>query len=393
MSIVTLPPGAWLGVLGGGQLGRMFCHSAQSLGYRVAVLDPDPASPAGAVADWHLQAPFDNTDALRQFSERCAAVTTEFENVPAASLDHLAARCRVAPGSAAVSVAQDRMLEKRTLRDLGVQVVPYAEIHSSEHIDQAPAHCFPGILKSARLGYDGKGQVRVKTRQEAREAFRQLAEQPCVLEAFVTDLALEVSVVLARDAVGQITHFPVAHNEHRSGILFHCAVPAAADGVLSQAVEQAPALAHRVAEGLDYQGVLCVECFITGSGELLVNEIAPRPHNSGHYTLDACSVSQFEQQVRVLAGLPLGQPELLAPAVMINVLGDQWFDESGRLREPAWPDVLAIAGVRLHLYGKTEARRGRKMGHITCVGHTPEVARQRAGQVLAALGMPWDAPW
>ena len=388
-----LPPGSWLGVLGGGQLGRMFCQAAQTMGFKVAVLDPDPASPAGAVADWQVCGAYDDAAALAQLAERCVAITTEFENVPAASLEWLAERCRVAPAAAAVAVAQDRLVEKANLRRLGARTVPYTEVRSVADLQRAPAAHFPGILKLARLGYDGKGQVRVATHDEAVRAFHDLGDQPCVLEAFVSDLALEVSVVVARQFDGAITTFPVAHNEHRSGILFHCAVPAQVPAALQGALDLAPRVAQQVAQGLAYHGVLCVEFFITGQGELLVNEIAPRPHNSGHYTLDACVVSQFEQQARVLAAWPLGQPELLGPAIMINVLGNQWFDRQGQRREPDWPAVLAIPGTRLHLYGKAEPRLGRKMGHVTCVAATVEAVEARAKAVLQALDMTWDAPW
>ncbi|MGE4334635.1 MAG: 5-(carboxyamino)imidazole ribonucleotide synthase [Pigmentiphaga sp.] len=388
-----LTPGGWLGVLGGGQLGRMFCHAAQTLGYRVAVLDPDPESPAGAVADWHLAAEYDDADALRAFAERCPAVTTEFENVPAASLDALAQWSRVAPGARQVAVAQDRLVEKSTLRGLGVAVVPYTEVRSAADLDAAPEAHFPGILKLARLGYDGKGQARVANRDEARAAFDNLGGKPCVLEAFVADLRLEVSVVVARDANGTMSCFPTAHNEHRAGILFHCSVPVVPDEAIDAALAEAPVVARRIAEGLGYVGVLCVEFFIDGGGVLRVNEVAPRPHNSGHYTIDACSVSQFEQQVRALAGLPLGQPELLAPVVMVNLLGDQWFDAQGNRREPDWAAVLAIPGTRLHLYGKADPRRGRKMGHVTCVGGDADTASRRTREVLQALGMDWNQPW
>ncbi|MCK9511911.1 MAG: 5-(carboxyamino)imidazole ribonucleotide synthase [Pigmentiphaga sp.] len=388
-----LVPGSWLGVLGGGQLGRMFCQAAQAMGYRVAVLDPDPDSPAGTIADWHLAAGYDDADALRAFAERCPAVTTEFENVPAASLEALAQWSRVAPGARQVAVAQDRLVEKATLRGLGVAVVPYTEVRSVADLDAAPETHFPGILKLARLGYDGKGQARVASREEARAAFAQLGGKPCVLEAFMADLRLEVSVVVARQADGSMQCFPTAHNEHREGILFHCAVPVAADPAIDAALAEAQASARRIADGLGYEGVMCVEFFIDGSGGLRVNEIAPRPHNSGHYTIDACSVSQFEQQARVLAGLPLGQPELLAPAVMINILGDQWFDALGQPREPDWAAVLAVPGTRLHLYGKAEPRRGRKMGHVTCVAADAETVRQRAREALQALRMEWDRPW
>lgn len=388
-----LSPGSWLGVIGGGQLGRMFCQAAQAMGYRVAVLDPDPHCPAGPVADSLVCGEYHDTQALAQLADRCAAVTIEFENVPAASLEWLASRRPLAPAPTAVAVAQDRIVEKASLQRLGASVVPYVPVEAERDIRQAPDHCFPGVLKTARLGYDGKGQRRVSNRDEALAAFREMGSPPCVLEAFVNDLALEVSVVIARNAAGTVVNLPVSHNEHRSGILFHCSTPVAAPAELAATLELAPQVARQLAEGLNYVGVLCVEFFITAQGQLLVNEIAPRPHNSGHYSLDSCSVSQFELQARVLAGLPLTAPELLAPAVMINVLGDQWFDAQQTSREPDWASVLAIPGTRLHLYGKHEPRRGRKMGHVTCVASTPKQVQARAQAVLQALQMSWESPW
>jgi len=381
----TIPPGGWLGLLGGGQLGRMFCHAAQSLGYKVAVLDPAADGPAAAVADRHIQAAYDDARGLQQLADACMAVTTEFENVPADSLRMLSARCRVSPAADAVAVVQDRNAEKAFVAAQGIAVAPNAPVLADADLDAAPDSLFPGILKAARLGYDGKGQARVRTRDEARAAWREFGGVPCVLEALLA-LDYEISVVLARGFDGACEVFPIARNVHRDGILAVTTVGGELDPALQA---QATEAAQAIARGLGYHGVLCVEFFVLTDGRLLVNEIAPRPHNSGHYSIDACLTSQFEQQARAMAGLPLGAPRLLAPAVMLNVLGDVWFgDGSDAPREPDWAGVLAVPGAKLHLYGKRDARRGRKMGHITCVAPTVEQAAQDAERAAAALGMP-----
>ncbi|HTN50264.1 MAG TPA: 5-(carboxyamino)imidazole ribonucleotide synthase [Burkholderiaceae bacterium] len=382
-SLLSAPiaPGAWLGLLGGGQLGRMFCMAAQSLGYKVCVLDPGVDSPAGAVADDHLCADYLDSQALDELARRCSAATTEFENVPAAALEFLAQRCRVSPDAASVAIAQDRIAEKRFLAASGIEVAPHAVIASTADLERLDAALLPGILKSARLGYDGKGQARVATVQEARAAFASMGAVPCVLEQRLA-LELELSVVVTRSRSGAVSTFPVAENQHRSGILAVSIVPARIDATLLRQAQQA---AIAVASALNYVGVLCVEFFVVG-GHLLANEIAPRPHNSGHYTIDACVSSQFDQQARVMAGQPLGDAGLLAPAVMLNVLGDVWFDQ-GRMREPPWHEVLAVPGAKLHLYGKSEARVGRKMGHVTCIAATVPDALARARDVARVLGI------
>jgi 5-(carboxyamino)imidazole ribonucleotide synthase len=379
----ALPPGSWLGLLGGGQLGRMFAMAAQSLGYRVMVLDPGADSPAGAVADEHLRADYLDDRALAQLAQRCRAASTEFENVPAEALRFLARHCSVSPGAEAVAIAQDRIAEKRFVAGCEIAVAPHAVIQRSEDCDAIDARLLPGILKSARLGYDGKGQVRVKHPAEVRVAFGVLGHVPCVLEKMLA-LALEVSVVVARNRAGQTLSFPVAENAHRDGILAVTVLPARIDEALARRAREA---AMRIAERMDYVGVLCVEFFVLADDSLVVNEMAPRPHNSGHATIDACVTSQFEQQARVMAGLPLGDTTQLAPAVMLNLLGDLWY-AGEQLREPDWAAVLAVPGAKLHLYGKTEARRGRKMGHVTCLGATPDEALARATRVAAALGLP-----
>jgi len=381
-----IAPGAWLGLLGGGQLGRMFCMAAQSLGYKVVVLDPGAASPAGSVADRHLRADYQDPAALKTLSSLAAAATTEFENVPAAALDYLARSLRVTPAAASVAIAQDRISEKTFLAGHGFAVTPFAVLRSPADASAADPALVPGIVKSARLGYDGKGQIRVRTPEDVAVAFGEMGGTPCVLERFVT-LACEVSVIVARDERDESRAWPVAENLHRDGILDVSIVPARVSADLAK---QALAIATAIADKLDYRGVLCVEMFVTGDDLLVVNEIAPRPHNSGHYTIDACVTSQFEQQARVLAGLPMGDTRQHEPAVMVNLLGDLWFaDHAARTpREPDWPRVLRHPQAKLHLYGKAEPRRGRKMGHVTCLGRKLDDALATARAIKRDLGIP-----
>lgn len=370
-----------LGVMGGGQLGRMFVHAAQAMGYFTAVLDPDPASPAGLVSHHHIQTDYLDEQGLAQLMQRCTAITTEFENVPAPALLTLGAHRFVAPGADAVAIAQDRAAEKAHFVKCGVPVAPHAVIDTETQLKAVPDNLLPGILKTARMGYDGKGQVRVKTHAELAQAWDALKRVPCVLEKMLP-LKDECSVIVARGGDGQCVHFPVQRNLHRDGILavtevYEGAVPA----VLAQ---QAVAAAKAIAEGLQYVGVLCVEFFVLESGQLVVNEMAPRPHNSGHYTLDACDQSQFDLQVRTLAGLPLTQPRQHSAAIMLNVLGDVWGPQG---ESPAWDRVLALPGTHLHLYGKLSARKGRKMGHLNITAATPQAAREVALQACAILGI------
>jgi 5-(carboxyamino)imidazole ribonucleotide synthase len=378
-----LPPGSWLGLLGGGQLGRMFCMAAQTLGYRVCVLDPAEDSPTGAVADRHLCAGYTDEAALDELARSCRAATTEFENVPAQSLERLARARVVSPAAAAVAVAQDRIAEKAFVRDAGIPVAPYRAVSDESDLADADTDLFPGILKVARLGYDGKGQARVRDREAALAAFRGFGGVPCVLERQLP-LALECSVVVARGFDGAALAWPVAENEHRDGILAVSTAPARiAPALAARATEAALVLAGR----LQYAGVLCVEFFVLRDGALVVNELAPRPHNSGHYTLDACVTSQFEQQARVLAGLPLGDVHQHTPAVMLNLLGDCWFDRGGVLREPDWCAVLRHPRAKLHLYGKSAPRPGRKMGHVTVLGDSVAHCAATAGEIERALGI------
>ncbi len=380
-----LLPGATFGVLGGGQLGRMFVHAAQQMGYFTAVLDPDADSPAGRICHHHVHTDYLDGDGLARLARLSDAITIEFENVPAQALRSLSGDRPVAPGADAVEIAQDRIREKAHFARCGVPCAPHAVIETAGDLARVPGVLLPGILKTARLGYDGKGQWPVATPEELATAWKAAGEVPCVLEQRLP-LALECSVIVARGRDGHMVHFGPQRNLHRDGILalteaYEGAVPAP---VARQAVEAAQA----IAEGLNYVGVLCVEFFILADGSLVVNEIAPRPHNSGHYTLDACDVSQFELQVRTLASLPLVTPRQHGSAIMINLLGDLWFTRDQKASDPAWAQVLALPGAHLHLYGKTQPRPGRKMGHLNIV--RPDVAQTRdtAERALSLLGLP-----
>ena len=386
-STTAILPGAGettLGVVGGGQLGRMFVHAAQSMGYFTAVLDPDPASPAGRVSHHHVHADYMDADGLARLGNLCSAITTEFENVPAAALTLLAAFCPVAPAAAAVAIAQDRAAEKAHFVGCGVPCAPYAVIDTAEQLAAVADDLLPGILKTTRMGYDGKGQVRVRTRTELVEAWQGLNGVPCVLEKMLP-LAAECSVIVARGRDGQAVHFPPQRNLHRDGILAVTEVDAS--NLPPALAEQAVAAAKSIANGLQYVGVLCVEFFVLEDGSLVVNEIAPRPHNSGHYTIDACDVSQFDLQVRAMVGLPLVQPRQHSAAVMLNLLGDLWFAQGDAEQTPPWAAVLALPGAHLHLYGKREAKRGRKMGHLNITAATPETARATALKAATLLGI------
>jgi 5-(carboxyamino)imidazole ribonucleotide synthase len=374
-----IEPGACLGLLGGGQLGRMFTMAAQSMGYRVMVLDPGDHSPAGSVADRHVQADYLDQAGLAALAADCAAATTEFENVPAESLRFLARHRRVSPAADSVAVAQDRIREKAFLRAAGLEVAPYKVVANQADLDQDIDALLPGILKRSRLGYDGKGQVRVGSRGELAAAFHALGREPCVLEQLLP-LALELSCVVARGFDGSLAAWPVAENQHAGGILDVSIVPARVAPALAQAAIDG---ATAVAQQLDYRGVLCVEFFVLQDGRLLANEIAPRPHNSGHYSIDACVTSQFEQQVRVLCGMPLGATRQHTAAVMVNLLGDLWAGGT-----PRWERVLRHPGAKLHLYGKRDARAGRKMGHYTVLDDSVERALAAAIEIREQLCRP-----
>lgn len=378
MSRRTILPGATLGVMGGGQLGRMFVLAARTMGYRVMVLDPDPESPAVTLADVFLAAPHDDPQALAQLARECAAVTVEFENVPIASLEYLAGYVPVRPAAAAVAIAQDRIREKTFLRDHGFATARFEVVTDAGELEPGLRRIgTPALLKTSRLGYDGKGQARVNNLVSAQRGFAELGGATCVLEELVP-LETEVSVVLARGTDGEIRSYPVTENRHRDGILDLSLVPARIDSAIGR---HALAVAAEIAAKLDYCGVLAVEFFVCTDGRLLVNEFAPRPHNSGHWTLDASATSQFEQQVRALCGLPLGDTRLLSPAAMVNLLGDLWHDREA----PAWDRILRHAGAKLHLYGKRQARPGRKMGHCNCLAATPERVLDLASEIQQDL--------
>jgi 5-(carboxyamino)imidazole ribonucleotide synthase len=386
-------PPTWLGVMGGGQLGRMFAHAAQAMGYKVAVLEPASECPAGDVAERLLVADYDDASALAELSALCAAVTTEFENVPADSLALLADASFVAPSAAGVSVAQDRIAEKRFFVDCaaasGVLPAPHQVIASEGDIAAIPDALLPGILKTVRMGYDGKGQVRVNSRADVMAAFAAMNGVTCLLEKMLP-LAYEVSVLTARGVDGVSVVYPIAENVHRDGILFTTTVPG--PNVDAACARKAQDAARAIVDRLGYVGVLCIEFFVLADGSLVVNEMAPRPHNSGHYTMDACVTSQFAQQVRAMARLPLGDTRQHSPAVMLNILGDLWFDgvtgdDDGNASEPAWDRIAALPGACLHLYGKQQARRGRKMGHVTFVASSLAEAQEQLRAACVILNI------
>ncbi|MDM0044704.1 5-(carboxyamino)imidazole ribonucleotide synthase [Variovorax dokdonensis] len=380
-----LLPGATLGVLGGGQLGRMFVHAAQQSGYFTAVLDPDADSPAGRVSHHHVHTDYLDGDGLARLSRLADAVTTEFENVPSRALASLAGDVPVAPSADAVAIAQDRIREKAHFVKCGVACAPYAVIETAEQLSAVTDDLLPGILKTATLGYDGKGQQRVASRGQLGAAWMDAGQVPCVLEKRLT-LDFECSVIVARGHDGQAVNYRAQRNLHRDGIL--AVTEAHEECVPPEIAKRAAEAALSIANGLNYVGVLCVEFFVLADGELVVNEMAPRPHNSGHYTIDACELSQFDLQVRTLAGLPLVEPRQHSPAIMLNLLGDLWLAKGPQATEPPWAQVLALPGTHLHLYGKQEARRGRKMGHLNITGASVAEVRATAVRAAALLGLP-----
>jgi 5-(carboxyamino)imidazole ribonucleotide synthase len=389
-------PGASLGVMGGGQLGRMFVHAAQRLGYFTAVLDPDADSPAGRVSHHHIQAAYDDAEGLAQLAAVSEAITTEFENVPAAALQQLAVTRPVAPSADNVSIAQNRIDEKSHFSACaaasGVPCAPYAVLQTQADLAAVSSDLLPGILKTARMGYDGKGQVRVKNAAELATAWNNLGNVACVLEKMLP-LKAELSVIVARGWNGEIVSFAPQRNVHVDGIL---AVTHAYEGCLpAELSARARAATEAIAAQIGYVGVLCVEFFVLASASgdaaedtLVVNEMAPRPHNSGHYTMNACDTSQFDLQVHALTGLPLPTPRQHSPSIMLNLLGDSWFDAQGLERTPDWVSVLTLPGTHLHLYGKTQARPGRKMGHLNITGASVAAVQATARQVAALLSLP-----
>jgi len=370
-------PGATLGMLGGGQLGRMFVHAATSMGYRVIVLDPNSSSPAGEIAHLHVQANYNDAHALKALAQECAVITTEFENVPAEALAHLAESCPVHPGAHAVEIAQNRIKEKQYAESLGIATAPFYIVNNEQDLKQAFSNIKSALLlKTTSLGYDGKGQAVVQTFEEGLEAWKALNFVECVIEQKI-DLAAEISVVLARSTTGEINIFPVAENVHRDGILHTSTVPAKVDEKIQ---DQAKAHAQKIVEALKYCGVLAIEYFVGQNGALYFNEMAPRTHNSGHYTIDACYTSQFEQQIRAICGLPLGNSNAHSAVTMVNLLGDLW-----GAKNPEWLNILHNNNVKLYLYGKKDARPGRKMGHFCNIASIGEETLFTAEQLFSDL--------
>ena len=371
-------PGATVGVLGSGQLGRMLALSARQMGYRVHTLSPEQDTPTGQVADREVVAAYEDLDAVRDFARQVSVVTFEFENVPARTAEAVTEIVPVRPGGHVLHVAQNRLREKTWLSQHGIPCAPFRHVRTLPELQAALGELgTPAILKTAGFGYDGKGQVRLKSVGEAASAWEALGGQECVLEGFV-NFEREVSVVAARGVGGEFAHYGVIENAHRDGILDLSVCPA--PGVSPRTEEEAVAITRAIFEGLDVVGTLCVEFFLTPGGNLLVNEMAPRPHNSGHLTIDAHVSSQFEQQLRAVCGLPLGSTQRHCPSAMAQLLGDLW--QTG---EPDWAAALAMPNVKLHLYGKHEARPGRKMGHLTALADTPEEAARLALAARAAL--------
>ncbi|MCC7005127.1 MAG: 5-(carboxyamino)imidazole ribonucleotide synthase [Ottowia sp.] len=390
MSLSPILPGQWLGILGGGQLGRMFTHAAQAMGYRVCVLDPDAHSPAGMAADRHLCAAYLDESALRIFADLCASVSTEFENIPAQTLELLQGwGVFVAPNSRCIAIAQNRISEKHLLNlyadETGIDTAPYWVITEHAHLAQTPAHLFPGIIKTAHMGYDGKGQINVATHTDLARAWVALGQVPCVFEQRLP-LAYEISAITVRGHDGAYAQYNLVENNHRSGILHASLLPAVSPNTL---LAQKMCYAARcIAEKMEYVGVLCVEYFVLDNGHVVINEIAPRPHNSGHATIDACYTSQFEQQVRAMARLPLGNVHQFSPALMLNLLGDLWFPvDPTQPVTPDWEKILALPQAQLHLYGKHTPRVGRKMGHLNLLDSDTEHIKQAYRQACITLGI------
>jgi 5-(carboxyamino)imidazole ribonucleotide synthase len=372
-----IEPGATIGVLGSGQLGRMFAIAARRMGYRVHTFSSDDDTPTGQVADREWQAAYEDLDRVREFARGVSVVTFEFENIPAATAAAAEEFAPVRPGGNVLYVTQHRLREKTFLREHGFPVVPFEAVRTLEELNAAIVNLgCPSVLKTAGWGYDGKGQSKLMRPEAAAAAWSHLATNEAVLESFV-DFECEVSVIAARGLDGNIVDFGVIQNSHANHILDVSLAPA---DVPAEIQQDARRIAHGVLEALDVVGVLCVEFFLARDGRLLINELAPRPHNSGHLTFDACVTSQFEQQLRAICGLPLGSTELMRPAAMANLLGDLWQPHT-----PNWSAACAFSNVKLHLYGKEQARPGRKMGHLTAMADTPTAARQTVIAARSAL--------
>lgn len=373
----VISPGSTLGVLGSGQLGRMFAIAARRLGYRVHVLSPDDDTPTGQVADLEIRAPYDDLDAVAAFARGASVVTFEFENVPAETAETCARYAPVRPGGNVLHTTQNRIREKSFLRHAGIPVTPFWPIRPADDLQAALAAAgYPAVLKTAAWGYDGKGQAKIASPTDARDAQARFAGQELILEAFI-DFDCEISVVAARASDGQIVTYEPSLNSHSNHILDVSVAPA---GIAPKITAAAQDIARQIMQRLEVVGVLCVEFFVDRCGGLLVNELAPRPHNSGHLTIDACTTCQFEQQVRAVCGLPLGSSRQHRPAAMANLLGDLW-----QSQPPNWPAALALPDVKLHLYGKAEARPGRKMGHLTVLANSPDEAAARVRLARASL--------
>ncbi|MCB0317670.1 MAG: 5-(carboxyamino)imidazole ribonucleotide synthase [Bdellovibrionales bacterium] len=368
--IQVFPPGTTLGILGGGQLGKMFTIAAKTLGYRVCVFDSQADCPAGQVADEVIAASFEDTEAILKFASKVSAATLEFENLPLNTLKDLEKRIHLSPAADALEIAQDRLKEKNFFIKADVPTVQFKGIESEAQLNQAKNEMsFPAVIKTSRLGYDGKGQVKVQNASELLAAWEKIGRKNSILEAWI-DFEKEISIVSARSADGKIVHFEPFENQHENHILDISISPAE---ISVEVAENARRIAAKILESLNYVGVLCVELFLTSDFKLLVNEIAPRPHNSGHLTIESTSCSQFEQQLRALCNLPLGSTKMRKPAAMLNLLGDLWSQS-----DPNFEDLLAEEETHLHLYGKLEARPGRKMGHITVLADTVVQAKNKA---------------
>lgn len=380
-----LASGAWIALFGGGQLGSMFCDAAQKLGFKVVSVDPTPDAPIANRADAHWTSDYNDPVMLDAVTKQAAVATIEFENIPYIALAEVARAIPLRPSVDSIQTAQDRAEEKAFFARHGLPVVPFLYVRDLADLNNAPEYLFPGFLKTARFGYDGKGQYFVDIPRKLRAAFDQAGAVHCVFEALI-DLKMEISVQIARDAQGNIAFWPIAENQHRNNILDTTIAPAR---VSSEIVALARQHAQTIVEALGYQGVLCVEFFVDENSNLFVNEMAPRPHNSGHHTIESCITSQFEQQARIVTGLPLGDTTQKTPAVMVNLLGDLWFTKGENAIEPDWQFLLkGIEHATLHLYGKKTARHGRKMGHITFCAPSIEKAMIAADTFRTRVGLP-----
>lgn len=384
MSNEALPPGSRVGVFGGGQLGRMFCQAARRLGYETHVYTNHANSPAGQVADHEHVGSYTDLNRVAEFARRIEAATLEFENLPSDAIAHAEQYTTVRPSHTVLRTAQHRLREKQFLNGCGAPVGPFAEVNSLEELRSAASEIgLPAVLKTSQMGYDGKGQYLLKSERQLEEAWQALGPGECLLEGFV-EFSREVSVIVARGQDGQCAYYGPIENSHSNHILDVSVYPAPAS---TQGVEaRAGEIAKLVAGSLDLVGLVCVEMFEMPDGQLLVNELAPRPHNSGHLTIEGCETSQFEQQARVLCGLPLGSVEVVRPSAMANLLGERWFTPEGSLREPNW-ERAEEQGAAVHLYGKDSPRPGRKMGHLTATAETSESARDRVVQAREELAV------